>query len=28
LHAAVLDLCRRLHREVPWLNQPRPGRRG
>ena len=28
LHAAVLDLCARLGRPVPWLNQtPRPGRR-
>ncbi len=26
LHAAVLDLCRRLGREVPWL--PRPARSG
>jgi DNA primase len=27
LHAAVLDLCQRLHREVPWLNQPQSSRR-
>jgi DNA primase len=27
LHAAVLDLCRRLQREVPWLiESPRRGR--
>ncbi len=23
LHAAVLDLCQRLGREVPWLHRPR-----
>jgi len=23
LHAAVLDLCRRLHQEVPWLDDPK-----
>jgi DNA primase len=27
LHAAVLDLCQRLHQEVPWLNHPKPTRR-
>jgi DNA primase len=27
LHAAVLDLCQRLGRPVPWLNQPPPRRR-
>ena len=27
LHAAVLDLCRRLHRPVPWLADARPGSR-
>jgi len=29
LHAAVLDLCQRLHQDVPWLParpQPRPAR--
>jgi len=25
LHAAVLDLCRRLHQEVPWLNDTKSG---
>ena len=24
LHAAVVDLCRRLHEPVPWLNESRP----
>ena len=24
LHAAVLDLCRRLHEPVPWLNESKP----
>jgi DNA primase len=24
LHAAVLDLCERLHHPVPWLHDPRP----
>jgi DNA primase len=24
LHAAVLDLCQRLHREVPWLDDGKP----
>ena len=24
LHAAVLDLCQRLHQEVPWLDSPPP----
>jgi DNA primase len=24
LHAAVLDLCQRLHHEVPWLHKPKP----
>jgi DNA primase len=27
LHAAVLDLCRRLHRDVPWSTGPVPRRR-
>ena len=28
LHAAVLDLCERLHRPVPWLKDTQPnGRR-
>jgi DNA primase len=26
LHAAVLDLCQRLHQEVPWLKHPRSTR--
>ena len=25
LHAAVLDLCQRLHQEVPWLDDTKPG---
>jgi DNA primase len=24
LHAAVLDLCQRLHQPVPWLDQAKP----
>jgi DNA primase len=24
LHAAVLDLCQRLHQPVPWLDQTKP----
>jgi DNA primase len=24
LHAAVLDLCERLHQEVPWLHDAKP----
>ena len=28
LHGAVIDLYRRLGREVPWLPGPAPGRRG
>jgi DNA primase len=24
LHAAVLDLCQRLHQEVPWLGHRQP----
>ena len=28
LHAAVVDLCRRLHEPVPWLNDARPSRQG
>lgn len=24
LHAAVLDLCERLHQPVPWLDNPKP----
>jgi DNA primase len=24
LHAAVLNLCRRLHHEVPWLDNAKP----
>jgi DNA primase len=24
LHAAVLDLCQRLHQPVPWLDNPKP----
>jgi DNA primase len=24
LHVAVLDLCRRLHEPVPWLNETKP----
>jgi DNA primase len=24
LHAAVLDLCQRLHQEVPWLDEAKP----
>jgi hypothetical protein len=24
LHAAVLDLCQRLHDKVPWLESPKP----
>ena len=27
LHTAVLDLCQRLHRPVPWLADARPGSR-
>jgi len=27
LHAAVLDLCQRLHQEVPWLDDAQPTRR-
>jgi DNA primase len=27
LHAAVLDLCRRLHEPVPWLDDTKPARR-
>ena len=27
LHAAVLDLCERLHHPVPWLHSPKPRRR-
>jgi DNA primase len=27
LHAAVLDLCQRLHRPVPWLDDAKPTRR-
>jgi len=27
LHAAVLDLCQRLHQAVPWLDTPKPTRR-
>jgi len=26
LHAAVLDLCQRLHQPVPWLDDARPTR--
>jgi DNA primase len=26
LHAAVLDLCQRLHEPVPWLNESKPAR--
>jgi DNA primase len=26
LHAAVLDLCQRLHQEVPWLDDVKPPR--
>ena len=26
LHAAVLDLCRRLHQQVPWLDNAKPAR--
>jgi DNA primase len=26
LHAAVLDLCQRLHHEVPWLGDVKPTR--
>jgi DNA primase len=28
LHAAVVDLCRRLHEPVPWLNAVKPPRSG
>ncbi len=28
LHAAVLDLCGQLGREVPWLGRPNPAGRG
>ena len=26
LHAAVLDLCQRLHQDVPWLDNAQPAR--
>ena len=28
LHAAVLDLCQRLHQEAPWLDNAQPARSG